>query len=100
VIANFNPVHARNDIGALWENYMISERLKYQSYKRISSNNYFWRTYDQQEIDWVEEREGSLFGYEFKWKEDKFKIPTQWKSAYPGASFELINVNNFNEWLK
>ena len=100
VIANFNPVHARNDIGALWENYMISERLKYQSYKRISSNNYFWRTYEQQEIDWVEEREGSLFGYEFKWKEDKFKIPTQWKSAYPGASFELINVNNFNEWLK
>ena len=100
VIANFNPVHARNDIGALWENYMISERLKYQSYKRISSNNYFWRTYEQQEIDWVEEREGSLFGYEFKWKEDKFKIPTQWKSAYPGASVELINVNNFNEWLK
>ena len=100
VIANFNPVHARNDIGALWENYMISERLKYQSYKRISSNNYFWRTYEQQEIDWLEEREGSLFGYEFKWKEDKFKIPTQWKSAYPGASFELINVNNFNEWLK
>ena len=100
VIANFNPVHARNDIGALWENYMISERLKYQSYKRISSNNYFWRTYEQQEIDWVEERDGSLFGYEFKWKEDKFKIPTQWKSAYPGASFELINVNNFNEWLK
>jgi predicted AAA+ superfamily ATPase len=100
VIANFNPVHARNDIGALWENYMISERLKYQSYKRISSNNYFWRTYEQQEIDWVEERDGSLFGYEFKWKEDKVKIPAQWKSAYPGASFELINVNNFNEWLK
>ena len=100
VIANFNPVHARNDIGSLWENYMISERLKYQSYKRISSNNYFWRTYEQQEIDWVEERDGSLFGYEFKWKEDKFKIPTQWKSAYPGASVELINVNNFNEWLK
>ena len=100
VIANFNPVHARNDIGSLWENYMISERLKYQSYKRISSNNYFWRTYEQQEIDWVEERDGSLFGYEFKWKEDKVKIPTQWKSAYPSASFELINVNNFNEWLK
>ena len=100
VIANFNPVHARNDIGALWENYMISERLKYQSYKRISSNNYFWRTYEQQEIDWVEERDGSLFGYEFKWKEDKVKIPTQWKSAYPSASVELINVNNFNEWLK
>jgi predicted AAA+ superfamily ATPase len=100
VIANFNPIHARNDIGALWENYMISERLKYQEYKRISSNNYFWRTYEQQGIDWVEERDGSLFGYEFKWKEEKVKIPTQWKSAYPDASFELININNFSEWLK
>ena len=100
VIANFNPLQARNDIGALWENYMISERLKYQEYRRISSNNYFWRTYEQQKIDWVEERDGSLFGYEFKWKEEKVKIPTQWKSAYPDASFELININNFSEWLK
>jgi hypothetical protein len=100
VIANFNPLQARNDIGALWENYMISEILKYQEYRRISSNNYFWRTYEQQEIDWVEERDGSLFGYEFKWKEEKVKIPTQWKSAYPDASFELININNFSEWLK
>ena len=100
VIANFNSLQARNDIGALWENYMISERLKYQEYRRISSNNYFWRTYEQQEIDWVEERDGSLFGYEFKWKEEKVKIPTQWKSAYPDASFELININNFTEWLK
>jgi uncharacterized protein len=100
VIANFNPLQARNDIGALWENYMTSERLKYQEYRRISSNNYFWRTYEQQEIDWVEERDGSLFGYEFKWKEEKVKIPTQWKSAYPDASFELININNFSEWLK
>ena len=100
VIANFNPLHARNDTVALWENYMISERLKYQEYKRISSNNYFWRTYEQQGIDWVEERDGSLFGYEFKWKEEKVKIPTQWKSAYPDASFELININNFSEWLK
>ena len=100
VIANFNPLQARNDIGALWENYMISERLKYQEYRRISSNNYFWRTYEQQKIDWVEERDVSLFGYEFKWKEEKVKIPTQWKSAYPDASFELININNFSEWLK
>ncbi|MBN2164919.1 MAG: ATP-binding protein [Marinilabiliaceae bacterium] len=100
VIANFNPIESRNDIGALWENYMISERLKYQEYRRLSSNNYFWRTYEQQEVDWVEERDGSLFGYEFKWKEDKVKIPTQWKSAYPNASFEVINMENFSEWLK
>jgi predicted AAA+ superfamily ATPase len=100
VIANFNPIESRNDIGSLWENYMISERLKYQEYHRLMSNNYFWRTYDQQEIDWVEEREGSLFGYEFKWKEDKVKIPTQWENAYPNASFEVINMENYNEWLK
>ena len=100
VIANFNPVESRNDIGQLWENYMISERIKFQEYKRMSSNNYFWRTYEQQEIDWVEERGGSLHGYEFKWKENKSKIPTQWKTAYPDSSFEVINMNNFETWLK
>ena len=100
VIANFNPIESRNDIGILWENYMISERLKYQEYKRLSSNNYFWRTYEQQEIDWVEERDGTLFGYEFKWKESKVKIPTQWKNAYPDSSFEVINKDNFENWLK
>ncbi len=100
VVANFNSIEARNDIGQLWENYMISERLKYQGHKKISSNNYFWRTYEQQEIDWVEERGGSLYGYEFKWKENKVKIPTQWKNAYPDASFEVINNSNFEKWLK
>ncbi len=99
IIANFNPVESRNDIGALWENYMISERLKYQEYKRLSSNNYFWRTYDQQEIDWVEERDGSLFGYEFKWNKSKVKIPSQWKNNYPDSSFEVINKDNFENWL-
>jgi uncharacterized protein len=100
VIANFNPIQSRNDIGALWENYMISERLKYQEYNGLSSNNYFWRTYDQQEIDWVEERDGSIFGYELKWKESKVKAPIQWKNAYPDASFAVITQNNFNEWVK
>lgn len=99
VIANFNPIESRNDIGALWENYMISERLKFQEYQRLMSNNYFWRTYEQQEVDWVEERNGSLYGYEFKWKESKVKIPTQWKNAYPDASFEVINMDNFTNWL-
>jgi len=99
VIANFNPIASRNDIGQLWENYMISERIKQQEYIRISSNNYFWRTYEQQEIDWVEERDGSLFGYEFKWKESKVKIPSQWKSTYPDAQFEVINIENFENWL-
>lgn len=100
VIANFNALHTRNDIGQLWENYMISERIKYQEYRKISSNNYFWRTYDQQEIDWVEERDGSIFGYEFKWKASKAKAPSQWSKSYPNAQFDLINMDNFESWLK
>lgn len=100
VISNFNAIESRNDIGQLWENYMISERIKYQAYNKLSSNNYFWRTYEQQEIDWVEERGGELFGYKLKWKEDKVKVPTQWKDAYPDASFQVINNSNFEEWLK
>ena len=99
-IANFNPITSRNDVGQLWENYMISERLKYQEYNRISVNNYFWRTYEQQEIDWIEDREGSLYGYEFKWKDSKVKIPPQWLKAYPEASFEVINKDNFHSWIK
>jgi predicted AAA+ superfamily ATPase len=100
VIANFNSLEARNDVGMLWENYIISERLKFQEYRRISSNNYFWRTYDQQEIDWVEERDGSLFGYELKWKKSTAKTPSKWKNGYPDASFQVINQDNFSEWLK
>lgn len=100
IIANFNSIEMRNDLGSLWENYMISERLKYQEYNGIVSNNYFWRTYEQQEVDWVEERDGSLFAYELKWKDSKVKIPTQWKKAYPDSSFEVINKDNFSYWLK
>ncbi len=99
VIANFNSLESRNDIGQLWENYMISERIKQQEYQRISSNNYFWRTYDQQEIDWIEERDGTLFAYEFKWKEGKVKEPSQWKKNYPDSSFQVININNFQSWI-
>ncbi len=99
VIANFNSIESRNDIGQLWENYMISERIKQQEYQRISSNNYFWRTYDQQEIDWIEERDGSLFAYEFKWKEGKVKEPSQWKKNYPDSNFEVVNMNNFQSWI-
>jgi predicted AAA+ superfamily ATPase len=99
VISNFNPIAARNDVGLLWENYMITERLKHQEYFRVSSNNFFWRTYSQQEIDWVEERDGGLYGYEFKWNSDKAKIPPQWKKNYPDANFEVINQYNFEKWI-
>jgi predicted AAA+ superfamily ATPase len=93
--ANFNPLNLRDDIGQLWENYIISERRKWQFYQEMVVNNYFWRTYDQQEIDWVEEREGKLFGYEIKMSGKKIKPPGGWNSAYPDASFEVINPENY-----
>ena len=99
IIANFNPIESRDDVGALWENYMISERLKYQEYRRKRANNYFWRTYDKQEIDWVEERSGRLYGYEFKWQEKKHKVPSQWKKMYSKASYQVIHQGNYWEWL-
>jgi uncharacterized protein len=100
VIANFNAIESRNDVGSLWENYMISERLKFQEYNRISANNSFWRTYDQQEIDWVEERDGGLFGFEFKWNASAIKVPTKWQNYYPDAGFEVIHKGNFEHWLQ
>ena len=99
VIANLNPLNFRNDLGALWENYMISERMKYQSYSGMIVNNYFWRTYDQQEIDLVEEREGNLFAYEMKWNESKVKIPTAWQKAYPEAQYKVITQENYFDWI-
>ena len=99
VISNLNPLELRNDVGALWENYMLSERLKYQHYTGMLVNNFFWRTYDQQEIDWVEEREGELFAYEMKWGKSYAKTPIAWKSAYPDAHFEVIHPENFRAFI-
>lgn len=95
IINNFNMIEIRNDIGMLWENFMVMERIKKQHYHKIYSNNYFWRTYNQKEVDFVEEREGKLFGYEFKWKAKKTKIQQEWLNTYKHGSFEVINKENF-----
>ncbi len=101
IIANFSPIHLRDDTGKLWENYIISERVKFQNYQRLIVNNYFWRTYDQQEIDWVEERQGKLFGYEMKWSpKTRSKTPASWKRAYPKASFQVIHRENYPDWIQ
>jgi len=101
LIGNLNPIHLRNDMGILWENYMVSERIKFQNYNHILVYNYFWRTYDQQEIDWVEDRGGQLYGYEFKWNSrKKAKVPGGWSKAYPDAEFMVINPDNYSDWLK
>lgn len=99
VIRNFNPIALRDDIGELWENYIITERIKYQEYLRNFSNFYFWRTYDKKEIDLVEEAEGSLSGYEIKWSKKSVKAPNDWIKHYPGASFMVINPDNYLEFI-
>lgn len=97
VINNFNMPASRNDMGMLWENFIISEFIKKQAYARIFSNNYFWRTYDKKEIDFVEERDGRLSGYEIKWGPKRVNAPDVWTKTYPDASFEVISKENFLE---
>ncbi len=100
VIANFNLPELRQDIGALWENFLISERFKLLHYNDIWANSFFWRTYDQQEIDYIEEREGKLFAYEFKWNpKQKARIPKTFSNAYPDNHFKVINRENFEEFI-
>ena len=99
VIANFNSVSSRNDIGELWENYLISERLKFREYNNIIANQYFWRTYDRQEIDLIEEREGKLFAYEMKWKKNKTKPPAAFVKNYNESSYTIISPENYFEWI-
>jgi hypothetical protein len=100
IIANFNPLEIRDDIGNLWENFLVVERLKKQAYSKIYANNYFWRTWDQKEVDWVEEREGKLFGYEFKWKRKFLKSSAAWTKNYPDATLEIIDNENYLAFVK
>lgn len=100
IINNFNTINNRTDIGDLWENYLASERFKKQKYKKIYKQNYFWRTYDQQEIDWIETETEMMAGYEFKWNENrKTKIPGAFAKAYPEATFEVINKQNYLDFI-
>ena len=99
LVANFNTLLLRNDVGELWENYVIAERIKLQHYQGWLSNNYFWRTYDQQEIDWIEERDGGLFAFEMKYQKKTVKAPGAWTSNYPGATFDVISRENYLSFI-
>lgn len=100
LIANLNPLDTRDDIGQLWENFIFVERMKKRHYQHILANTYFWRTYDQQEIDIIEERGGKLFGYECKWSSTKQpKSPTDWTNTYPEAYFEVITQKNYLDFV-
>ena len=96
VIRNFNPLNLRMDKGELWENYLMSERLKYNIYNKRRVNSYFWRTYDQQELDLIEDKAGQLSAFEFKWSKTKStKAPGGWSSNYPKASYGVIHTENY-----
>lgn len=100
LIKNFNVLNNRNDVGELWENYLAAERLKKQHYTKINVRNYFWRTYDQQELDWLEEDSKSLSAYEFKWNPSKkSKVPTAFSKAYPEATFLCVTKENYLDFI-
>jgi hypothetical protein len=100
LINNFNPLSLRNDTGALWENFLVTERRKYLQYHRIYSNSYFWRTAQQQEIDYLEEGNGRINAYEFKWSETKkIKIPKTFQTAYPESTVKVISREDFTDFI-
>ena len=99
VIANFNKIELRNDIGQLWENFLIIERLKRNEYSKMYPNYYFWRTYDKQEIDFIEEYKGKLSAYELKWNKKNVSIPKDFLSTYENSSFKVITKENYLDFV-
>src|SRR3989344_56989 len=101
LIQNFNPIPVRDDIGQLWENYLMSERVKVNHYHGRTVNSYFWRTYDQKEIDLIEETGGKLYGFEFKWQKQKLNKSTvkEFTQTYAQASVESVTSENFDHFL-
>ena len=102
IIGNFNQLKLRTDVGSLWENFLISERVKQNIYKDTFARMYFWRTKQQQEIDFVEEKDGKIFGFgfEFKWKSNaKLKLPKTFVKTY-NAETSIIDRSNFREFVK
>jgi predicted AAA+ superfamily ATPase len=100
VIQNYNPLSLRNDAGALWENFMVIERLKARSYSGLYARDYFWRTWEKQEIDLIEDYGGRLHGYEIKWTPGaNQKIPSAFRENYPDAVFQTVSPGNFLDFL-
>lgn len=100
IISAYQPLDLRQDVGALWENFLMSERRKHLAYSGSEANNWFWRTLEQQEIDLIEEANGQLRAFEFKWNPAaKARIPLAWKRAYPTSSAEIIHRENYLPFL-
>ncbi len=100
LISNFNKIEERNDFGQLWENFFVIERIKKLTYERIMPVSYhFWRTYNGQEVDYIEIIDNNITAYEIKWKKDKLKIPAKWKENFSEKNIILINKENFLNYL-
>jgi uncharacterized protein len=100
VINNFNPPDLRSDVGGLWENFVIAERMKRNHNQGLFPNAYFWRSHQKQEIDYLEELNGALSGYEIKWRDQKFKVPPGFSAAYPDCPVSLVNRENMTEFVQ
>lgn len=99
LIDNLKPLKDRNDSGFLWENFLLIERMKHNATKQILYSNYYWRTHTGAELDYVEEKNGTLYGFEFKSGNKMSKVPTGWLKAYPEAKFQCININNYLDFI-
>lgn len=101
LIGRFHAPADRDDTGGLWENYLVVERLKRNRYLRLPVESWFWRTYDRQEIDYVEESSGALSAFEFKWNPRRAaSAPTAWARAYPDASFHRVGPDDAAAFLR
>lgn len=102
LIQNFNALSLRNDVGQLWENFLVIERRKANQIAGRNVNSYFWRTYDQKEIDCIEEHGGRLYGYEFKWQAGDIRraVRNEFMETYPDSELVTVNQENFEEFLK
>ena len=100
VISNFSKIQLRSDFGAIWENYFISERLKFITYNQSYASSYFWRTVTQSEVDYIEETNNSFSAYEIKWNpRAKAKFPRAYLNSYKESKTFLVNSNNFEKHL-
>ena len=101
LINNFNTLNLRNDIGALWKNFIISERIKFLHNNGLNPKQYFWRTHQQQEIDYLEEQNQELSAFEFEWNTKKIiqQAPKTFRDTYPNTPFQVITPKNYQKFL-
>ena len=101
LIGDFKPLNLRQDVGVLWENYIISERIKHNAYNQFYGKSYFWRTQQQQEIDYIEDIDGVLYAYDFKWNsERKARLTDTFAKNYPNHTFAVVNPDNYRDFIE